>query len=39
MTAFQVILLNIIIIGGAALLAYALTHGDKNKSNKHKTQH
>ena len=35
MSAMQLILLNAIVIGGAAWLVYALTHGAKSKSNKH----
>ena len=38
MTALQLILINVIVLGGAAWLVYALTHGSKNKSN-HKIQH
>ena len=38
MTALQLILINVIVLGGAAWLVYALTHGNKNKSNP-KVQH
>ncbi len=39
MSAIQLILLNVVVIGGAAWLVYALTHGTKSKSNNHKPQH
>lgn len=35
MTALQLIIINIIILGGASWLVYAMTHGGKNtKKNK-----
>lgn len=34
MTALQLILLNSIVVGGFAVLAYLMSHGDKDKKNK-----
>lgn len=34
MTATALILVNVIIVGGAALLTYFLTHGKKDKNNR-----
>jgi hypothetical protein len=31
MTALQLILINVIVLGGASWLVYAMTHGGKNK--------
>lgn len=36
MSAIQLILLNAVVIGGAAWLVYALTHGRSNKKVRHK---
>lgn len=38
MTALQLIIVNIIVLGGASWLVYAMTHDSKNtKKNKHIT--